>query len=83
MNCKKRTETFKTTLRKHQLYKGDLWILYKFKCRFESDTVPQDISFWDFKHELGLYLKDPKSSKYTDLFLALSNELVILRAHND
>ena len=83
MNCKKRTETFKTTQRKHQLYKGDLWMLYNFKKRFSPEIVPGDISFWEFKHELAKYLKDQKSSKYTELFLALSNELVILRTHND
>ena len=79
MNHVKRSEQYKNNVRAHQLRKGDFWELYKFKRRFTPESVPEEISFWEFKKELSLFLKDPASSKYADLFLALSNELTIIK----
>lgn len=77
-----RSEQYKNTIREHQLRKGDFWELYKFKRRFTPEAVPEDISFWEFKKEITLFLKDPAASKYADLFLALSNELTIIKSEH-
>lgn len=79
MNRVNRSEQYKNTIREHQLRKGEFWELYKFKRRFTPETVTEDISFWEFKHEITLFLKDPQSSKYADLFLMLENELTIIK----
>lgn len=79
MSHVKRSEQYKNNARNHQLRKGDFWELYKFKRRFKPDEVPDEISFWEFKKELSLFFKDPGSSRYSELFLELSNELEIIK----
>lgn len=79
MSHVKRSEQYKNNVRAQQLRKGDFWELYKFKRRFTPDEAPDEISFWEFKRELALFLKDPESSQYSELFLELSNELEIIK----
>lgn len=74
----KRSEQYKNNQRQIQLKKGDFWAVYQFKKRFSSDELPE-LSFWDFKKELSVFLKDPEKSKYSELFLELSNELEIIK----
>ena len=74
----KRSEQYKNTIREHQLRKGDFWAVYQFKKRFSKDELPE-LSFWEFKKELSLFLKDPEKSKYMNLFLDIENELEIMK----
>ena len=74
-----RTQEFKDTIRKHQLLKGDMWELYKFRRRFNPDMYKDvDLNFWTFKNECAKYFKDPTLCKYTELFLELQNALVTI-----
>ena len=75
-----RTQEFKDTIRKHQLLKGDMWELYKFRKRFNPDMYKDvDLNFWTFKNEAAKFLKNPASCKYKELFLELQNALVTIR----
>jgi len=75
-----RTQEFRDTIRKHQLLKGDLWELYKFRKRFNPDMYKDvNLTFWEFKHEAAKFVKDPTSCKYKELFLELQNALVTIR----
>ena len=75
-----RTQEFKDTIRKHQLLKGDMWELYKFRKRFNPDMYKDvDLNFWEFKHEVANFINDPTSSQYKELFLELQNTLVTIR----
>ena len=75
-----RTQEFKDTIRKHQLLKGDMWELYKFRKRFNPDMYKDvDLNFWTFKSECAKFFKDATSCKYTELFLELQNALVTIR----
>ena len=75
-----RTQEFRDTIRKHQLLKGDMWELYKFRKRFNPDMYKDvNLNFWNFKHEAAQFFKDPASCKYKELFLELQNALVTIQ----
>lgn len=75
-----RTQEFKDTIRKHQLLKGDMWELYKFRKRFNPDMYKDvDLNFWTFKHECAKFFKDTTSCQYKELFLSLQNALVTMQ----
>ena len=74
-----RTQEFKDTIRKHQLLKGDMWELYKFRKRFTDMYKDVDLNFWTFKHEAAKFFKDATSCQYKELFLELQNALVTIQ----
>ena len=77
-----RTQEFKDTIRKHQLLKGDMWELYKFRKRFNPDMYKDvNLTFWEFKHECAKFFKDAASCEYTELFLELQIALLTIQQH--
>ena len=74
----KRSESYKENQRQIQTKKGDFWAIYQFKKRFSKDELPE-LDFWTFKKELSVFLKEPEKSKYSELFLAIQNELEIIK----
>ena len=74
----KRSESYKENQRQIQTKKGDFWAVYQFKKRFTPEALPE-LDFWTFKKELSVFLKEPEKSKYIELFLAIQNELEIMK----
>ena len=75
-----RTQEFRDRIRKHQLLKGDMWELYKFRKRFNPEMYKDvDLNFWTFKREAAKFFKDPALCEYKELFLELQNALVTIR----
>lgn len=74
----KRSDIYRQNMRQLQLLKGDFWAVYQFRKRFSKDEFPE-LDFWTFKKELSVFLKEPEKSKYIELFLAIQNELEIIK----